>query len=341
MPRRAPPSLLCLLCACAPVEPEVVHALQETLDDHDVPGGAVMLRVEGEPRVRLALGWADPDRREPMRTDTRVRIGSISKTLTALTLAELAERGALDLDDAVDTWVPDIPLGAHMHVRDLLTHQSGLRHYEDVPVYAKHMHQPWSEEAMVAAVGASRPVAWPGEGFHYSSTGYLVAGMVLESATAQPWHEAVRDVLGTPAHAPGLGLPEAGAPLAVGHHDGPIGPSQSADNGRAASALAASAEDLDALFHALQQGALVDEGAWAAARYPQVDRGNALFYGLGVNIWPDQYGHRGRVLGYAAAWRHRLDEDAQLVLTLNASEHSSLDIEAEVWEVLEDYGYLD
>jgi D-alanyl-D-alanine carboxypeptidase len=335
------PLLATLTMGCAPADPRVEHELQDVLERHDIPGAAVILRVGGEERFRLELGEADPESGVPMRTASRVRIGSITKTLTALTLAELAQRGALDLDDPVADWVPGVPWGDFMRVRHLLTHESGLRHYEDVPSYAKHQHDAWSEEAMLAAVAAEGPVAFPGERFHYSSTGYLVAGMVLEAAIGRPWQHGIRDVLHTQQHAPGISLAEAGAPLAVGHHDGPIGASHNADNGRAGAALVASADDLDTFFLALSRGDVVREETLAEASRPQVDRSEDLAYGLGLNVWPDQYGHRGRVLGYAAAWRHRTDEDAQLVLTLNASEVSSIEIEEEVWEMLEAYGYLD
>ena len=194
---------------------------------------------------------------------------------------------------------------------------------------------------LLAAVTAEPLLAAPGTAFHYSSTGFLVAGMVLEAATGQPWDGAVQQVLELDRVAPGIGLPAQGSPLAVGHDDGPIGDSANADNGGAGAALAASAEDLDALFAALQDRSLLSDEAWELALTPHADRGEGLVYGLGINIWPETYGHRGRVLGYAAAWRHRLADDAQLVLALNASEHSSMYVEADAWEVLEDFGLLD
>lgn len=338
---RAPPATLALLLAgCAPVDAEVLHELDEVLDDHDLPGLAVVLRVRGERVFSSALGEADPESGAAMATDTRVRIGSITKTMAGLSLAELDQRGVLDLDDPVETWVPGLPGGDRMRVRDLVTHHSGLRNFQDVEEYERRQHEPWPEPELLALATAAGLAAEPGSTYVYSATGFLVAGMVLEAATGRPWHEAITQTLGTGRGAPGLGLP--GSELATGHEDGEeIHASAAADNGRAAAALAASADDLDALFHALESGQLIDPAAWEEARFPHVERSGGLRYGLGVTHDGWRYGHRGRVLGYVAAWRHRIDEDATLVLTANSSTVSSVGIEDDVWDVLEEFGYVD
>jgi D-alanyl-D-alanine carboxypeptidase len=340
--RHTPTAIALLSLGCAPVDPELVHQLDDVLDDHDLPGLAVVLRVRGERVFHVALGEADVETGARMRTDTRVRIGSITKTMTGLALAELDHRGVLDLDGPVSDWVGDLPDGDQMRIRDLATHHSGLRNFQDIEEYKRSEHKPWSaaELLRIATVGGLK--ADPGSTYVYSATGFLVAGMVLEAATGLPWHAAITQTLGTDTVAPGLGLPRASSVLAQGHlHGEPVMASASADNGRAAAALAASADDLDALLHELESGRLIAPDAWEEARFPHVDRGRGLRYGLGVTHDGWRYGHRGRVLGYVAAWRHIIDDDTTIVVTANGSDVSSVGIEEDVWEILEDYGYVD
>lgn len=336
------PTLALLFVGCAPVQPELESELEEVLEDHDLPGFAVVLRVRGERRLALALGESDPDDGTPMRTDTPVRIGSITKTLAGLALAELDHRAVLDLDGPVSDWVTDLPGGERMRIRDLATHHSGLRNFKAIEEYQQTKHAPWSEQDILAIATAGGLKAEPGSTYVYSATGFMVAGMVLEAATGLAWHAAITQTLDTARLAPGLGAATPSTQLARGYEDGePVSASADADNGRAASALAASVDDLDALFHALESGRLIDPAAWAEARYPHVERDRGLHYGLGVTHDGWRYGHRGRVLGYVAAWRHLIDDDATLVLTANGSDVSSVGIEDDVWEILEDYGYID
>lgn len=335
-------SLTLLSLGCAPAEPVLLHALDDVLEDHDLPGLAVVLRVRGERVLQVAVGESDMSTGARMQTDTRVRIGSITKTMTGLALAELDHQGVLDLDAPVSGWVDGLPQGDRMRIRDLATHHSGLRNFQDVEAYKRAEHEAWSESELLRIATEQGLKVEPGSAYVYSATGFLVAGMVLEAATGLSWHRAITQTLGADAVAPGLGLPHGTGPLAQGYLDlEPVIESASADNGRAAAALAASADDLDALLHALESGTLIAPAAWEEARFPHVDRGRGLRYGLGVTHDRWRYGHRGRVLGYVAAWRHIIDEDTTMVLTANASDVSSVGIEEDVWELLEDYGYVD
>ena len=140
-----------------------------------------------------------------------------------------------------------------------------------------------------------------------------------------------------------MGLPTVGRPVAAGHEDGPVRPSRSADNPRAAGALAASADDLDDLFHAIMSGVAVPPEAWETASATWVDRDQGLYYGLGITVDEanDRLGHRGLVLGHTAAWRHDRSRDATLLLAVNSSDNSTTGIEDAAWEIFEAHGYFD
>ncbi len=124
--------------------------------------------------------------------DTAYRIGSISKTLTAVLVMQLRDEGLLDLDDPVGRFVPETGY-ATASLRDLLAHLSGLQ---------SEPAGDWWERidggefaALSAANDGSGRVAGPGEFFHYSNLGYGLLGEVVARLREQSWWEAVQERL--------------------------------------------------------------------------------------------------------------------------------------------------
>lgn len=126
---------------------------------------------------------------------TAYRIGSISKTLTAVLVMQLRDEGLLSLDDPIGRFVPETGY-ASATVRDLLAHLSGM---QSEPAGS------WWErvdgggfEALAGANDGSGRVAAAGEYFHYSNLGYGLLGEAVARLRGQTWWEAVRQRLLVP-----------------------------------------------------------------------------------------------------------------------------------------------
>ena len=144
--------------------------LQETVDDlvkSGVPGVIVRLR-DGEDVQELAGGEAS--------VDDRFRIGSVTKTFVAALTLDLADRGVLSLDDSVADFEPRLVSDAgEITIRELLSHRAGLFDYTSDPALLRGDLDP---RALVGiADGKPRTT-----GYSYSSTNYLVLGLVLQRA---------------------------------------------------------------------------------------------------------------------------------------------------------------
>jgi CubicO group peptidase (beta-lactamase class C family) len=142
-----------------------------------------------------ATGWADLAERRPMDLGTTVMAYSMSKTVTAIATLQLAEAGALRLDDPLDTWVPSQPYGAGVTVRQLLAHVAGVP--APIPlrwVHPRAEHDTFDEAAALAAVlrAHPRPAGPPGRRYRYSNIGYWLLGAVVERASGTPFPERVR-----------------------------------------------------------------------------------------------------------------------------------------------------
>jgi len=85
----------------------------------------------------LRFGYANTERRDPLRPEHLFQIGSISKSFAALCIWRLVEAGKLGLDDDVQTLLPEVPLpgGTRITLQSLLNHSSGLP--DDAPVFPR------------------------------------------------------------------------------------------------------------------------------------------------------------------------------------------------------------
>jgi CubicO group peptidase (beta-lactamase class C family) len=122
--------------------------------------------------------------------DVQHRLGSISKTVTAVAVLRLRDEGLLDLDDPLEHHVPGTPFGART-VGQLLSHTAGLRSESPGQWWERVPGQPWDAFADLLGPGDLPHAA--GRRFHYSNLGYGVLGELLARARGRSWAEVVRD----------------------------------------------------------------------------------------------------------------------------------------------------
>jgi peptidoglycan/LPS O-acetylase OafA/YrhL/CubicO group peptidase (beta-lactamase class C family) len=186
-----------------PVDAELAAALQAVLEatvaDGGIPGAVASVSIPGhEPWVGSA-GLAARKPAVPMTPETRVRIASISKVFTAVVALQLVEEGVLELDAPMSTWLPElVPDGEQISLRNLLQHTSGLYDYlEDRRFVGRAYQDPerlWAPEELVTYANQFPPAFSPGaEGaWDYSSTNFVLLGMIIEQVTDNTLAEEMR-----------------------------------------------------------------------------------------------------------------------------------------------------
>lgn len=136
------------------------------------------------------------DRHFAVRSDTCFRIGSITKSFTAVALMQLAEKGLVDIEADVSDYLPGFhpanpfagaesgPLGAHVSLRKLMTHTAGIVREPKSGHYLDALRPPLAET--VAELGRSTLKQDPSSGvMHYSNAGIAVVGRVIETVSGQ------------------------------------------------------------------------------------------------------------------------------------------------------------
>ena len=173
---------------------------------HVVGGSAVLVR-RGEIVARHHYGHADRAGSRKVNDRTIYHWASVTKTLTAVALLQLRDRGLLTLDDSVTRWVPELravhgPTGAvdGITLRMLLTHSSGLQN----PTWPWSGGEPWepfeprSWSQLVAMMPYQRLHFRPGSRYGYSNPGYIYLARVIEELAGDAWAVYVQKNLWAP-----------------------------------------------------------------------------------------------------------------------------------------------
>jgi D-alanyl-D-alanine carboxypeptidase len=155
--------------------------------------GAILLVRNGNETTRLVGGVADLARKTPMRPADHYRIASLTKTYTATVVLQLVAEGKLRLSDTVEHWLPGlVPSGNKITIRQLLIHTSGLHDHEKDPEVLKpylagNLAYYWSPLRLVKLAVSRPPRFAPGASkvSSYSSTNYLLLGLIVERATGR------------------------------------------------------------------------------------------------------------------------------------------------------------
>lgn len=158
------------------------------------PGLSVAIAANGKLVWSQSCGFADLGRRRLVRRTTQFRIGSVSKTLTATTVARLDQEGRLDVDADIRDYVGAFPRsGPPITLRRLGGHLGGVRHYHGAEAINTTHYRSLTDSLRVFINDPL--VAPPGTELHYSSYGFNLLGAAVERATDSDFGSAVGTTL--------------------------------------------------------------------------------------------------------------------------------------------------
>lgn len=186
-------ALACVSLPAAAADFAAADALMLRLMAADnVPGAALALIEDGNIVLEKGYGFRDLATQAPVTTATLFNIGSISKSFTALGIAQLVDRRQVELDVPVVKYLPELRLSdpqaaQTLSLRQLLSHSSGLPADERWPPQV-----PPTREGIVAEFAAMPFTAPPGTRFQYCSRCIVLAAYILERITGQSWETYTR-----------------------------------------------------------------------------------------------------------------------------------------------------
>jgi D-alanyl-D-alanine carboxypeptidase len=154
--------------------------------------GIVAIVKDSRGTWRGASGLANLRTKTAMRPGVHFRIASVTKSFTATVVLQLVGEGKLQLDDPVERWLPGVvPNGANISVLQLLRHTSGIRDFDDPPGLMRPTE-------VIAGPLSKPPLFAPGAAWSYSSTNYILLGLIVESVTGSTFGKQLRQRILTP-----------------------------------------------------------------------------------------------------------------------------------------------
>lgn len=174
---------------------------QSYVDSDKVVGASVVVLKAGKETGRYDTGFADRSASVRVDSQTIFHWGSITKSLTAISIMQLRDRGKLSLDDKIVKWVPELHA---MHdpynmidsitIRMVMSHTAGFQN----PTWPYGNGQPWEPfepttwNQLVAMMPYQQLLFKPGSQYGYSNPGFIYLARVIEQITGDPWDAYVQ-----------------------------------------------------------------------------------------------------------------------------------------------------
>lgn len=338
-----------LRCEPAPIDVRLQRTLDRAVESRRSAYPGALLYVDSDqtgPWVG-ASGSADVATGEPMTADSRFCIGSIAKTFVATVVLQLMEEGAIDLDAAFGTYLPEgspvaIPNAEQITVRMLLNHTSGIPEWLTEEVVTRITEDPatvWEVDELLSIAVAQDMLFEPGESFAYSNTDYTLLELIIEEVTGAWWGNQVQarvlDPLGlsdTIVRPPGEAspVPRMARGYAVAGGDlldlTLVDPSMAGAAG--GNAMVSTARDLAHFLTALLGGELFTAPQTLDEMLNFIDapdeQGVPYWYGLGLERYDIDgvtfIGHAGGAVGYSTVMYVAPDARITIVASHNADD---------------------
>ncbi len=181
----------------APIADALSKFIQDEMQDKKLPAFSIALVDNQQVVWAQGFGYADPDNKIPATANTVYRIGSVSKLFTDIGVMQLVERGQLNLDAPIQTYLPDFHPRNSFHtpitLRQLMSHRAGLLREPPVGNYFDPSNL--SLAAMVGSLNETTLVYPPETHTKYSNAGVAVVGYVLEKQSGQPFAEYLKQAV--------------------------------------------------------------------------------------------------------------------------------------------------
>jgi CubicO group peptidase (beta-lactamase class C family) len=326
------------------IDGQVDRLAAEELASLHEPSLAISIVNDGQLIFAKAYGVSDVENNVPATADTVYRIASVSKSLTATAVMRLVEEHKLDMDAQVQMYCPAFPTKRWpVTVRDVLTHQSGIRHYKNDDESINTRHYMSIHEALTQDFVNDPLLFEPGTKFSYTSYGYIVLGCVMEGASGMRYTAYMQQNIFAPAGMTSTRLDDIFAITphrARGYRIDKDGQLQNAilldvSNKPPGSGINSSSRDLGLFMVALYGGKLVTPATWNQMITPAKTRdGKPTIYGYGWFVGGPistyhglrEVGHGGDVQGFASVL-YAIPEKRFAVAVLSNGENEKASIE--------------
>ncbi len=191
-----------------PQKTDKIDALISKYHEYKLFNGSVLIVQDGRVLLRKGYGKANISWNIDAGSETRFRLGSITKQFTAMLIMMLKQEGRIRLDGTISDYLSwfDRKVGEKVTIHHLLTHTSGLPNYTNSPDFPVTMSREILEPADFAKKYFETRLEFePGKDIRYSNTGYYLLGLIIEEITKRSYERNLRERIFDP-----LGMKKSG-----------------------------------------------------------------------------------------------------------------------------------
>jgi D-alanyl-D-alanine carboxypeptidase len=171
--------------------------IPEAMKANAIPGVVVQIESPQKGNWSATFGTAELGKQVPMSLKDHFRIGSNTKTMTSTVILQLVEEGKLKLNNPIGKFVPGVPNGNRITIRELSEMRSGLFSYTFDPGFNatldKNPKKGWTSAELLKIAFKHKPNFAPGKEYEYCNTNIVLLGVVIEKLTGMTASQAFEE----------------------------------------------------------------------------------------------------------------------------------------------------
>ena len=145
--------------------------------------GSIAIMEKGEMVYQKSVGFSDVNAKKKISSDTRFRVGSITKTFTSTMIFQLIDEGKITLNSSLSTFFPNVKNADTITLSHLLSHRSGIANFTNEESYETYMYTGKSDKEILSIIEKLPSNFKPGEHSNYSNSNYWLLGHIIETVT--------------------------------------------------------------------------------------------------------------------------------------------------------------
>lgn len=323
--------ILLLVFACSYMSFSQNQSLDSLLVNYEKENeamGNLYILKNGNEFFTKSIGYANIELNKKNNSETKFRIGSISKTFTATIILQLVDEGKLSLDDSLFQYFPEIPNSERITISDMLYHRSGIYNITTEKNFETWISKPRNKKEILTKIKEHKSLFQPDSKTEYSNSNYILLAYIAEDIDKQTFDKIIQKRIVKKLN---LKNTDFGKDINFSKNEAmcyylenekwkPITFHTNLTGTMGAGGIISNAKDVSIFYEALFTGKLLSEKSLKLMKTPKEKMG----MGISVNDFNGMtvYGHDGAIDAFRSMAVYIPKFKSAIVLTFNASNGS-------------------
>ncbi|MDO5104614.1 serine hydrolase [Capnocytophaga sp.] len=311
-----------------------LDAYFDALTAHQKFMGSVLVARDGKVLYEKSVGFANVENRVENSGNTQFRVGSVSKTFTAVLVLKAVEQGKLKLNQPLSDFFKEIKNAEKITIEQLLRHRSGIFNLTNDTSYFTWHTQPQKRSVILLKIASYNPVFEPDSKFEYSNSNYILLSYILEDIYKKSFSDLLETFIVNPLKLKNtqMGEKQSSQSEAAYSYTYKNGWEKETETDLSfvlgAGGILSTATDLKIFIRALFEGKLLEKESFEIMTTLKEN------YGMGLFQLPfydkKMYGHTGSIDGFLSIAGYFPDEKITYIRLCNGLNFNVNDIDITV-----------